>query len=107
MTRRPASASSVAAANPATPPPITAASKSSATEDQRAEPDAGGNQRALRTRDANHLAEDVVARRLDAGEDAAIDGSHDLRSHHPPAILGRKRAGGARVVVPGAGRLAG
>src|SRR3954462_877939 len=101
MTRRPRSASAVAAASPATPPPTTAASNATRSAAQRghAQPDRRGDQRTPPTRHADHAAEDVVAGGLDPVQDALVNGAHDFGGDERPRVVARQRRAGASVVA--------
>ena len=59
--------------------------RQSSAADHRRDPRARGNERAARTRNADHAREDVVVLRLDAVEDRVIDRAHDPRGDETTA----------------------
>src|SRR5207237_5844825 len=91
----PLSASLVAAASPAQPPPITIAS---ITREHRTRPQLDRDQRAVGTRHTDPAAEDVIARALDPPKNLEIDGAHDLGRQQASAVDRRQRRRGLRIV---------
>ena len=92
---RAGSASAAAALSPAKPPPTTTTSErsevGSSLPRRRPRPGRRRNQRAPRPRDADDRGEDVVVAPLDAVEDRAVDGAHDLGGHEPACVRARQR----------------
>ena len=70
--------------------------------EERADPDAKGDHRALRARNADPLRKHVIPRSLDAPQDGEVDPAHDLRRDQAARVTAGKVRGGTPVVVASA-----